>query len=63
MRGAIHDMIEATKGGAAMYERLLAIGFTERMARDVLTLFPDPDELRQYVYFAELFHACRERTE
>nr|DAH26573.1 MAG TPA: hypothetical protein [Caudoviricetes sp.] len=46
-----------------MYERLLAIGYTEQMARDVLTLFPDPDELRQYVYFAELLHACRERTE
>lgn len=46
-----------------MYERLLACGFTEQMAMDILTLFPAPDELRQYVYFAELFHACRERTE
>lgn len=46
-----------------MYERLLAIGYTDQMARDVLTLFPDPDELRQYVYFAELFHARQERTE
>lgn len=39
-----------------MYDRLLALGFTEQMARDILTLFPDPDELRTYVYFAELFH-------
>nr|DAG85017.1 MAG TPA: AGA PTS system mannose/fructose/sorbose family IID component [Caudoviricetes sp.] len=39
-----------------MYERLLALGFTEQMAMDILTLFPDPDELRTYVYFAELFH-------
>lgn len=46
-----------------MYDRLLALGFTEQMAHDVLTLFPDPDELRQYVYFAELFHPCPERTE
>ena len=46
-----------------MYERLLALGFTEQMAINILTLFPDPDELRRYVYFAELFHACRERTE
>ena len=29
-----------------MYERLLALGFTEQMARDMLVLFPDPDELR-----------------
>ena len=55
MRSAIHGMIEATKGGAAMYDRLLALGFTEQMAMDILTLFPDPDELRTYVYFAELF--------
>lgn len=46
-----------------MYGRLLALGFTEQMAMDILTLFPDPDELRQYVYFAEMFHACQERTE
>lgn len=46
-----------------MYERLLACGFTEQMAMDILVLFSDPDELRRYVYFAELFHACRERTE
>lgn len=46
-----------------MYGRLLALGFTEQMAMDILTLFPDPDELRQYVYFAELFHACQERME
>lgn len=45
-----------------MYERLLALGFTEQMARDILVLFPEPDELRRYVYFAELSHACRERT-
>ena len=63
MQMAVCDTIDVTKEVRAMYERLLAIGFTERMARDVLTLFPDPDELRQYVYFAELFHACRERTE
>ena len=39
-----------------MYERLLACGFTEQMAMDILALFPDPDELRTYVYFAEMFH-------
>lgn len=39
-----------------MYERLLACGFTEQMAMDILALFSDPDELRTYVYFAELFH-------
>ena len=44
------------KEGGRMYERLLALGFTEQMAMDILTLFPDPDELRTYVYFAELFH-------
>ena len=46
-----------------MYDRLLALGFTEQMARDILVLFPEPDKLRRYVYFAEPFHACRERTE
>ena len=40
----------------AMYDRLLAIGYTEQMAMDILRLFPDPEELRTYVYFAELFH-------
>lgn len=55
--------IEKEKKVRCMYERLLACGFTEQMAMDILTLFPDPDELRRYVYFAELFHACRERTE
>ena len=54
--------IEAEKEARCMYERLLALGFTEQMARDILVLFPEPDELRRYVYFAELFHACRERT-
>ncbi len=39
-----------------MYERLLALGFTEQMARDILVLFPELDELRTYVYFAELLH-------
>lgn len=39
-----------------MYERLLTLGFTEQMARDILVLFPEPDELRAYVYFAELLH-------
>ena len=39
-----------------MYDRLLALGFTEQMAMDILTLFSDPDELRTYVYFAELLH-------
>lgn len=39
-----------------MYERLLACGFTEQMAMDILALFPDPDELRTYVYFAEMFY-------
>lgn len=43
-----------------MYERLIAFGYTEQMARDILTLFPDPEELRIYVYFAELFR--EERT-
>ena len=39
-----------------MYDRLLAIGYTEQMAMDILRLLPDPEELRTYVYFAELFH-------
>ena len=39
-----------------MYDRLLAIGYTEQTAMDILRLFPDPEELRTYVYFAELFH-------
>ena len=39
-----------------MYERLLTLGFTEQMARDILVLFPEQDELRTYVYFAELLH-------
>ena len=43
-----------------MYERLIACGYTEKMARVILTLFPDPEELRIYVYFAELFR--EERT-
>lgn len=43
-----------------MYERLIARGYTEQMARDILTLFPDPEELRIYVHFAELFR--EERT-
>lgn len=29
-----------------MYDRLLALCFTEQMAMDILALFPDPDELR-----------------
>ena len=48
--------IEAEKEVRCMYDRLLALGFTEQMARDILVLFPDPDELRTYVYFAELLH-------
>ena len=48
--------IEAEKEAHYMYERLLALGFTEQMARDILVLFPEPDELRTYVYFAELLH-------
>lgn len=48
--------IEAEKEVRCMYERLLALGFTEQMARDILVLFPEPDELRTYVYFAELLH-------
>lgn len=39
-----------------MYERLLACGFTEQMAMDILALFPDPDKLKTYVYFAEMFN-------
>lgn len=42
-----------------MYERLIACGYTEQMARDILTLFPDQKELRIYVYFAELFRGER----
>ncbi len=38
-----------------MYERLIACGYTEQMARDILILFADPEELRRYVYFAEMF--------
>lgn len=48
--------IKAEKEVRFMYERLLALGFTEQMARDILVLFPEPDELRTYVYFAELLH-------
>ena len=48
--------IEAEKEVRCMYERLLALGFTEQMARDILVLFPELDELRAYVYFAELLH-------
>ena len=39
-----------------MYDRLLALGFTEQMARDILFLFQDPDDLKKYIYFAELLH-------
>lgn len=39
-----------------MYDRLIACGYTKQMASDILELFPDPDELRRYVYFAEMFH-------
>lgn len=38
-----------------MYERLLACGFTKQMAKDIITLFPDMDELKTYVYFVEMF--------
>ena len=48
--------IEVEKEVRCMYERLLALGFTEQMARDILVLFPEPDELRTYVYIAELLH-------
>lgn len=48
--------IEAEKEVRCMYERLLALGFTEQMAMDILALFPESDELRTYVYFAELLH-------
>jgi hypothetical protein len=48
--------IEAEKEVRCMYERLLALGFTEQMARDILVLFSEPDELRTYVFFAELLH-------
>ena len=41
--------IEAEKEVRCMYERLLALGFTEQMARDILVLFPELDELRTYV--------------
>lgn len=43
-----------------MYDRLIACGYTEQMAEDILKLFTDPEELRIYVYFAELFR--EERT-
>ena len=50
------------KEGADMYEKLLSIGYTEQMALDILRLFPNLDDLKQYVYFAELFYQG-ERTE
>ena len=56
LRNGFSCTIEAEKEVRCMYERLLALGFTEQMARDVLVLFPEPDELRTYVYFAELLH-------
>jgi hypothetical protein len=55
-RGKIAVRLRQQKEVRAMYNRLLALGFTEQMAMDILTLFPDPDELRTYVYFAEMFH-------
>lgn len=39
-----------------MYERLLKLGYTEQMAQDVLTLFPDPTELKKYVLFTEMLY-------
>ena len=56
LRKGFSCTIEAEKEVRCMYERLLALGFTEQMARDILVLFPEPDELRTYVYFAELLH-------
>lgn len=56
LRKGFSCTIEAEKEVHCMYERLLALGFTEQMARDILVLFPEPDELRTYVYFAELLH-------
>lgn len=56
LRKGFSCTIEAEKEVRCMYDRLLALGFSEQMARDILTLFPDPDELRTYVYFAELLH-------
>ena len=43
-----------------MYDRLIACGYTEQMAENILKLFTDPEELRIYVYFAEMFR--KERT-
>ncbi len=38
-----------------MYERLLACGFTKQMAKDIIALFPNMDELKMYVHFVEMF--------
>lgn len=42
-----------------MEERLLACGFTETMARDVVALYPDKADLERYVRMIELIYDDR----
>lgn len=42
-----------------MYERLLACGYPEDMARDIIAQHSDPAELEHYVRFIELLYDDR----
>lgn len=42
-----------------MYERLLACGYTEDMARDIIAQHSDPAELEHYVRLIELLYDDR----
>ena len=40
-----------------MYDRLIACGFTPRMAKDTIALYADERNLRAYVHVVEHFYA------
>lgn len=42
-----------------MYDRLLACGYPEDMARDIIAQLSDPTELEYYVRFIELLYDDR----
>lgn len=42
-----------------MYERLVACGFTDRMASDVFELCHDAEEMERYVRLIELLYAAQ----
>lgn len=43
-----------------MFDRLIACGFTERMARDIIITFAnDMDGLKEYVKTVELMHNAK----